>query len=333
MSKESLIARNKFLSKNEGRNFFQKQRCYICSNSQFHLINEIDRYGFYYPTGLCKRCGNVQQTKYYDEQVISDFYSNYYRKIYSNDPPEVLFRYQRLGRGKVIYDFVSEIKKTSSVLEVGCGAGGILSVFNDKGCETLGLDFDKRYLDYARKKNIKVLNGSLEMLKKNQKFDLIIMSHVLEHIVNPLDFLENLVKHLKKEGILYLEVPSLELVRDGGFEHDLLNYWQNAHTIHFTVKSLNLLCNQVGLKSIKCTNDIFSCWSLDESKLNINQNELLKSLKYSIDLIREIEENRKNPIKRLKIIFSLFKENLIKVLLRIVSILRIKNLLKNLLKY
>lgn len=294
MSKNSIAIRDLFVSEIQNKDVLVKQNCYVCGVSDFRTISEIDRYGFYYPTAVCEQCGNVQQKEYYDNETLTFFYSDYYRKIYGDTGPPELFASQREGIGAQIFNFTQNIIQPKKVLEVGCGAGGILSRYFDAGFDVLGLDFDEKFLDEARKRKIPVKNGSLEKLRSDEKFDLIILSHVLEHIVNPAAFLQELVKHLTDEGVLYIEVPSLDNVGKGGYNYDLLNYWQNAHTIHFTIKSLILLCKKAGLNPIEVTTFIHSCWKKSGNNLSISDFDKADSLEHSKKLLSGIETSRKS---------------------------------------
>ena len=325
MSKESLSSRDNFIRQNCRENVLEKQNCYVCKNTSFDIINEVDRYGFYYPTGICGKCGNVQQSEYYKTDVIIDFYSNYYRKIYGEYDPKEFYLIQRLKKGPRIFNFVKDIIKPKKVLDVGCGAGGIISVFKDKGCEVLGIDFDEKFLECAKNFKIPVLRGSINQLDENKKFDLIILNHVLEHIVYPVEFLEKVLKYLNPNGILYIEVPSLEHVRNGGYKYDLLLYWQNAHTIHFNNQTLALVCKRAGLEAVKKTSFIHSCWVLSNSDKKLSDTEKQKSLAYTKNLILSIERNRKNW-------FCIFKNFLLNNLKKLLDIFGLKKLFRKLYK-
>ncbi|MDC0576765.1 class I SAM-dependent methyltransferase [Gammaproteobacteria bacterium] len=323
MSSESLAARDAFISKYSGIDAMKPQSCYVCSNEKMRVISEIDRYGFYYPTAVCDRCGNVQQSEYYTEDVLTDFYSNSYRKIYGNTEPQELFEAQRKGKGIDIFKFVSSVCKPRSVLEVGCGAGGILSIFQKNGSEVTGLDFDEDYLSVARQNGIKAVTGSLDQLSSNDKYDLIILSHVLEHITEPAIFLGKLIEHLEDDGVIYIEVPSLNNVSEGGggYRYDLLRYWQNAHTMHFTVKTLNLLCKKVGLVNIKQTNFIHSCWNKAVLAKEITSKDMADTLSDTLKLLSKIEIRRKG-----------FRAKLIgfrHVVLRLLALIGIKGFIKS----
>ena len=321
MTSKSLAARDEFISRYHEIEVMKQQSCYVCSNEKLRVISEIDRYGFYYPTAICENCGNVQQSEYYTEEVLADFYSNIYRKIYGSQLPQEFFENQKKGRGIEIFKFVDSVCKPKRVLEVGCGAGGNLSVFRDNGCEVIGLDFDDDYLNVARKNGITTITGSLDKLGSKDKYDLIILSHVLEHIVEPAGFLGILIEHLEDTGVIYIEVPSLNNVSEGGYEYDLLKYWQNAHSIHFTVATLNLLCKKVGLQSIKQTNFIHSCWKKVKLTEEVTQEDMADTLSDTLKLLDKIETRRKSF--RAKVIG--FRH----LVIRFLAIIGVKDLIKS----
>lgn len=324
MTDSSIEARDEFISKINGKNL-EAQSCYLCGEHKFDDVSEIDRYGFYYPIGMCKQCGNVQQKKYQDDETLTLFYSKFYRRIYSDRTPSSLFYSQRDEKGVVIFDFLIGVSNPKTVLEIGCGAGGTLSRFLDNDCEVLGLDFDENYLAYAQKNNIPVKRGSIEQLGYNEKYDLIILSHVLEHIKYPSGFLAKLSNHLANDGVLYIEVPSLDTLESGGYKYDLLRYLQNAHTIHFTTKSLELMCKKSGFKRVKSTRFIQSCWAKSTALTGISEAEEKDSLNYQKELLVAIEANRKSFKK---IIVMEAKFAIREIIVKIVVLLGIKDFAK-----
>lgn len=325
MSAISIANRDKFLAKIRNSDQLVTQKCYVCNVSDFKIISEVDRYGFYYPTGVCKQCGNIQQEKYYNNEALTLFYSTYYRKIYGDSTPKSLFDNQRNEMGVAIFEFTKQFVKPEKVLEVGCGAGGILSRFADFGCDVLGLDFDEDYLEEAKKNNIPVRRGSIEKLKENDKFNLIILSHVLEHIIEPSKFLKSLANHLTENGVLYIEVPSIENVRNGGYKFDLLNYFQNAHTIHFTKLSLKLICKKAKLRPKIITDFIHSCWEKSAEKNSVSEKEKSESLKYTHSLLEDIEARRVS----FRVVLLSLKTKLRNLVLNVLSMLGLKLVFKS----
>ena len=230
--------------------------------------------------------------------TLDDFYANFYRKIYlqPRSGPE-FFQYQR-SKGPQIHDAVFSVhNKIQSVLEVGCGSGGILSTFVDSGCDVLGLDFDEKYLDIARAHNIPVLRGSLDVLNTNQLFDCIILNHVVEHIPYPRDFLINVQNYLAPGGVIYIEVPSVDHIYNGSQDFDLFSFFTVSHCSHFTSHSLPLLLETSDL-NIECLTSRLSvvCTSNPSSANIVPDNlKMSESLAHSSNILRHLLTYR--PLK------------------------------------
>lgn len=285
-------AREAFVAAHAPDTALVPQRCVVCQGTEMTVVGEIDRYGFYYPTGLCDCCGTVQQALYYPEEVLADFYAQFYRRLYGHPQPDGLFAHQRRMVGPEISAAVAPLVTPQTVLEVGCGAGGTLSVFRDQGCRVLGLDFDRDYLAAAGRNGVETRRGSLEQLQPGETFDLIIVCHVLEHISDPLAFLLRLRDHLSPGGVLYIEVPSLNDVSDGAYQFDLRNYWHISHKVHFSSRSLALLGKRAGLTCLQADQRIASCWGRAEAPQPLTAEEMAASLAENTALLEQIERNR-----------------------------------------
>ncbi|MFA7288709.1 MAG: class I SAM-dependent methyltransferase [Melioribacteraceae bacterium] len=100
-----------------------------------------------------------------------------------------------------------------NVLEIGCAEAGLLSVFNEMECKTTGIEISPHRAQFAREKNVKskIIEGDItnnEIVSIiNNKFDLIIMREVIEHIHNKENALANIEKLLNKDGYLFISFP------------------------------------------------------------------------------------------------------------------------------
>lgn len=65
---------------------------------------------------------------------------------------------------------------------MGCGAGGNLDSFSRDSWNCVGMDFDRNYVAYRQSMGLDVRLGDLEELNSGELPDLIILSHVLEHV-------------------------------------------------------------------------------------------------------------------------------------------------------
>ena len=247
--------------KNKEYKFEKVKECGICKNKDFKIISEKDRYGFKFNTVICENCGFVFTNPHFTYDSYNKFYENDYRNLYIGKEAHMqkLFESQ-YNHGKRIYEFVLKNidLKDKVVVEIGVGSGGILKYFKDKGCRVYGVDFDEKYLDYGRNQGLELYFGSInELIKRNIKADLIIYSHVLEHIIDLKKELRYIRKIMKKQGSVYIEVPGIKNL-EKNYELDFLKYLQNAHVYNFSLDSLKNLFLLNGFELIKGNENIDS---------------------------------------------------------------------------
>jgi SAM-dependent methyltransferase len=84
----------------------------------------------------------------------------------------------------VITDSILSDLKPRKVVDVGCGAGTLLEVFRNRGCQVFGLEYAKNALELCKKKNLDVQQFDLETmsLTHDRKFDVAISMEVAEHL-------------------------------------------------------------------------------------------------------------------------------------------------------
>jgi 2-polyprenyl-3-methyl-5-hydroxy-6-metoxy-1,4-benzoquinol methylase len=248
------FARKQEFEKNIGP--LHKLSCCVCASEKFRRISDTDRYGFYCPVGICIHCGHVQQEWVYSPQTMRHFYESFYRDIYGYLSPRDFFEEQR-REGQRIHDSIqAAFAAPGAMLEVGAGAGGILSVFQDNNWDAVGLDLNSHYLEYGRSRGIELVKATLSEVFSDRQFDLIILSHVLEHVTNPSEMLQQCVSRLSAGGKIWIEVPSIHIVRNRYYKSDLLRYLQNAHVSYFSSGSLVNLLSQNGLGYLSMDKEI-----------------------------------------------------------------------------
>jgi 2-polyprenyl-3-methyl-5-hydroxy-6-metoxy-1,4-benzoquinol methylase len=92
--------------------------------------------------------------------------------------------------------FVDNIDKDDVVLDVGCGSGALSYDDAKKAKKVVGIDLNEKNISFAKQRyseeNIEYICGDALKDLPNEKFDVIIMSNVLEHIKNRVEFLDRL---------------------------------------------------------------------------------------------------------------------------------------------
>jgi SAM-dependent methyltransferase len=112
--------------------------------------------------------------------------------------------------------FIRKLKKKDTVLDIGCGNGALaFDIAQSIDVYITGIDMNKDSIAVADKKhchsNVKYINGDVLKELPNKKFDVIIMSNVLEHIERRAEFLRSVQKS---------NMPKRWLIRVPLFERD-----------------------------------------------------------------------------------------------------------------
>lgn len=98
---------------------------------------------------------------------------------------------------------------TIHILDAGCRDGWTIEFLNSIGyTNVLGIELFDEYINYAKKLGRNVEKGDLHDLKfKDNTFDFIYCRHVLEHSLDPLKVLNEMVRVVKSGGAVYCSFP------------------------------------------------------------------------------------------------------------------------------
>lgn len=149
-----------------------------------------------------------------------------------------------------------------TILDLGCGNGFCSGVLNSKGYEISGCDFSQSGIDLARKQfpgvNFFQQDVAQELpVDHAGKYDAVISTEVIEHLLLPRKLIENAVRALKPGGILILSAPyhgylkNIALAMTNGFDdhwHPLRDY---GHVKFFSKKTIIQLFSEFGFKDIQ----------------------------------------------------------------------------------
>jgi 2-polyprenyl-3-methyl-5-hydroxy-6-metoxy-1,4-benzoquinol methylase len=103
---------------------------------------------------------------------------------------------------------LSFILSGNKVLDVGCGEGNFLVKARTRGATVSGIELNKQAAQIARSKDIHIYEELLDSHQPNEPYDVITSFQVLEHIADPLSFIQSCVKVLRPGGTLVIGVPN-----------------------------------------------------------------------------------------------------------------------------
>ncbi len=150
--------------------------------------------------------------------------------------------------------FTSHINSGESVLDIGCSSGELTSDIADAAApgRVVGIEIEKNNYDKAilqvKKPNLKFVHGDATKDLPNEKFDVITLSNVLEHIEHRPELLSKLLKKYHPNKVL-IRVPLFErdwrvpLKKELGIDYRL----DNTHFIEFTKETFESEMDKAGL--------------------------------------------------------------------------------------
>jgi 2-polyprenyl-3-methyl-5-hydroxy-6-metoxy-1,4-benzoquinol methylase len=134
------------------------------------------------------------------------------------------------------------------VLDVGCGGGDFLQRMRARGWHVVGVEPDPVAAARARDADLDVRDGSLaDAAFPNDTFDAIVLSHVIEHVHDPIGLLRECARVLRPGGILQLMTPNLESVGHATFGADWRGLEPPRHLHVFSSRALSTCVRYAGL--------------------------------------------------------------------------------------
>jgi 2-polyprenyl-3-methyl-5-hydroxy-6-metoxy-1,4-benzoquinol methylase len=232
--------------------------CYFCSHGDAKTLAEKEERFI----KQCLACGYIYTTPTFTVEEFRDAL----KKAYCNDETSFYRELKEKEKDRAFESalFRERLKQLSrllgnrkgSIFEVGSGAGFFLKTAMDEGWDAHGIEISESAYRYATQKlGLKnVTHGLfLDVDLKGQQFDVIVLDNVLEHHINPVEFLLRVREHLKDGGCILIEVPndfnSLQL-----FVHRFLGYplywcFPTIHLSYFSPKTLSWILSKTGFQS------------------------------------------------------------------------------------
>jgi len=186
---------------------------------------------------ICSKCGFIFTANPLSLEKTNEYYKTTSRHNYSTISQTM----QHLQRSKKQMSFILdaiEPDDVKTVLEIGATSGSSLNLFKEKGFNVLGTDLSLSNVNFAKSNfDIDIFHMDFDTFyeSNNQSFDLINLSHILEHIINPHEFIMKIASINSK--YVFIAVPCF----DYRYIDTPYGIFIPTHHSYFTLESLKNL--------------------------------------------------------------------------------------------
>ncbi|WP_139111121.1 class I SAM-dependent methyltransferase [Stappia indica] len=222
--------------------------CAVCDTRERRIVSLVGRGFQKLTTVICTGCGLVHSHPIPSPADLQRFYAEDYRKAYKGTHKPKLKHVYRYAPGA--YQRVAELAalvgpEQRRFLDIGSGSGEILYMARKAGFEVTGVEPNTGYADYTREElGLPVQNCTFEEADlPKAHFDILNLSHVLEHLPDPLASLRFLNTLLRPGGILCVAVPDI-----GHASHAPWTRFHYAHIHNFSHETLKAMVLKAGFE-------------------------------------------------------------------------------------
>jgi SAM-dependent methyltransferase len=228
------------------------QKCPVCSGTVFkNFLTTLD-YSVSHETFKlvqCNSCKLIATSPRPEHSNIGKYYESPKYISHNSKSRSIQDIVYKMVRKITIRSKISLIEnktKRGTILDIGCGTGSLIQALNKRGWKTFGVEPSNIAASQIAPE-IQVV-PHLQDLKL--KADVITLWHVLEHVHNLSETMEQIKERLTTHGTLYIAVPNIESY-DSKHYHE---YWAALdvprHLWHFTRQTMTQLLHTHGFKKI-----------------------------------------------------------------------------------
>jgi 2-polyprenyl-3-methyl-5-hydroxy-6-metoxy-1,4-benzoquinol methylase len=238
--------------------------CPICDSLENSLFlsckdNTVSRETF--NIVQCNSCGFKFTNPRPDALKLGDYYKSEEYVSHSNTSKGFVNSAYQLVRKYTLLkklQLISKFYKTGSILDIGCGTGEFLKTFKDAKWQTLGIEPSPVVREMAIKNYGLDIRDESEITNlKSESFDVITMWHVLEHVPNINDRVEELKRLIRPDGMIIVAVPNPTSLDAKIYLENWAAYDVPRHLSHFSPNDINTLFNNHGLKVFRVLPMVF----------------------------------------------------------------------------
>jgi 2-polyprenyl-3-methyl-5-hydroxy-6-metoxy-1,4-benzoquinol methylase len=264
------------------------KKCPACDHEKFvefiqckdHFLSKED-----FTILKCENCGLLFTNPRPEENDLGRYYKSSQYISHSNAKKGLInkiYHFIRRHNHKKKYKLISSYRSKGEILDVGCATGEFLLFLKQKGWNVFGIEPDADARQFAIENNKIEAFPESELVKLGRdKFDVITLWHVLEHVSNLKPRITELYNLLKDDGILIIAVPNSQSLDAAHYGSFWAGYDVPRHLYHFDQKVIKDLFSKFNFSCIEIKPMKFDSYyvSLLSEKYISGKNNYLKAAK------------------------------------------------------
>ncbi|HKL08608.1 MAG TPA: class I SAM-dependent methyltransferase [Bacteroidales bacterium] len=224
-------------------------KCPMCLSEKITSVIHLKDYSISnqpFEIWQCTSCNFLFTQNIPDEESIGSYYASEEYISHSDTKKGIVNRLYHIARKIMLgkkYQLIKKISSGETLLDIGCGTGYFLNYIQGKGYQTLGLEVNEQARNFGQQHfglNIlppeKLLNREI-----NQKFKVVTLWHVLEHLYQPRLYLQRISEILDNDGVLILALPNPDSFDGKLYQKFWAGYDVPRHIWHFTPQTIGKL--------------------------------------------------------------------------------------------
>lgn len=246
-------------------------RCIVCGQGTTLVLNNVYdlRFGIdeSHSVEICRSCGTEQLSPLPDRERLTALYNTFYNftgadvshytKLRDRFLFSALYRWWLAIDGDVSFHAV---RGSGRLLDIGCNEGRGLLFYRRNGYAAEGLELNTVAAAATRALGFPVHAGQIEDLDPSDPFDVVVLSNVLEHSLDPRAMLRHVHRALRTGGEVWISCPNSASWQRSLFGRYWINWHVPFHIVHFTTNSLQRLLRETGFEVVDSRQETPSVW-------------------------------------------------------------------------
>ena len=236
--------------------------CVLCDGESFRVVEPAVRDNRFGSPGswrilACESCGLWQTDPVPTQAELQALYERHYNFGGEGETGSAWARLRRLFLASPLYRLMLRADGDVSfharrgqgrLLDVGCNEGRGLSIYAANGFRAEGLELNRVAAEAARAKGFVVYDVDVAQLRPSSPYDVVVLSNVLEHALNPRSMLQAIRRVSAPGGRLWISLPNAASALRERYGKDWINWHVPFHVTHFDAARLSTLLRDCGFE-------------------------------------------------------------------------------------